>query len=58
MQIERKVSLFRNGRNQAKNQQAGKRKDPNWLCALDLTVVTANMEEFTRVPELKVENWI
>lgn len=26
--------------------------------ALDLTVVTANTEEFTRVPGLKVENWI
>lgn len=26
--------------------------------ALDLIVVTANMEEFTRVPGLKVENWI
>jgi tRNA(fMet)-specific endonuclease VapC len=26
--------------------------------ALDLTVITANTEEFTRVPGLKVENWI
>ena len=26
--------------------------------ALDLTVVTANMREFSRVPDLRVENWL
>lgn len=26
--------------------------------ALDLTVVTANVREFSRVPSLKVENWL
>ncbi len=26
--------------------------------ALDLTVVTANIREFSRVPNLKVENWL
>jgi tRNA(fMet)-specific endonuclease VapC len=26
--------------------------------ALDLTMVTANVEEFTRVPGLRVENWL
>ncbi|MGD8644446.1 MAG: VapC toxin family PIN domain ribonuclease, partial [Chromatiales bacterium] len=26
--------------------------------ALDLTVVTANVREFSRVPGLRVENWL
>ncbi|MEO6195095.1 MAG: type II toxin-antitoxin system VapC family toxin [Thermoanaerobaculia bacterium] len=26
--------------------------------ALDLTLVTANLEEFTRVPGLRIENWL
>ncbi|TDK37620.1 type II toxin-antitoxin system VapC family toxin [Rhizobium deserti] len=26
--------------------------------SLDLTLVTANVREFSRVPELKVENWL
>jgi tRNA(fMet)-specific endonuclease VapC len=26
--------------------------------ALDLTIITANTHEFSRVPELKVDNWL
>lgn len=44
--------------------RAGRLIGPNDLLiaahalALDMTLVTANVDEFTRVPDLPVENWI
>jgi tRNA(fMet)-specific endonuclease VapC len=45
-------------------EQRGRSIGPNDLLiaahalALDLTLVTANVEEFERVPDLRVENWL
>ena len=60
-EVERRVRLFRNGRNQAlriprefelEGDEAILRKDGDRLI-----VVTANERAFARVPGLRIENW-
>ncbi len=52
------------GRIRAGLHQRGRLIGPNdlWIAAhalaLDLTLVTANTDEFSRVPNLKLENWL
>jgi tRNA(fMet)-specific endonuclease VapC len=52
------------GRLRAELHRTGRPIGPNdtWIAAhaltLDLTLVTANVREFSRVPDLRVENWL
>jgi len=63
MEAERIARLFRNGRNQAVRipkdfEMEGREVIIRKYEYHDLTLVTANVREFSRVPDLSMENWL